>query len=82
LTAPSERVLEATLKSYGQDRARVHDARGRFTGLYRHVLKVFLVDPLGDVRNIYSTGSLVPQVMVNDIKTVLADKTAGQQQVR
>ena len=36
----------------------------------------------GNVRNIYSTGSLVPQVMVNDIKTVLAEKSAGQPDVR
>lgn len=82
LTASSEQVLKATLRSFGQDRAKVYDERGRFTGRYRHVLKVFLVDPLGDVRNIYSTGSLVPQVMVNDIKTVLADKTTGRPDVR
>jgi cytochrome oxidase Cu insertion factor (SCO1/SenC/PrrC family) len=78
LTAPSEQVLGATLKSFGQDRAKVYNERGRFTGRYRHVLKVFLVDQAGNVRNIYSTGSLVPQVMVNDIKTVLADETAGR----
>jgi len=82
LTASSEHVLKATLRSFGQDRAKVYDERGRFTGLYRHVLKVFLVDREGQVRNIYSTGSLVPQVMVNDIKTVLADKTAGRPDAR
>src|SRR5574337_692867 len=82
LTAPSERVLRAALKSYGQDRARIYDADGRFTGRYRHVLKVFLVDQAGQVRNIYSTGSLVPQVMLNDIKTVLATTPAGRPDVR
>jgi len=81
LTAPSPRVLKTVLNSYGQDRARVYDEDGRFTGRYRHVLKVFLVDQVGQVRNIYSTGSLVPQVIVNDIKTVLADKTIGRQEV-
>src|SRR5574341_2580193 len=75
LTAPSQQALKVALESYGQDRAKVYDEAGRFTGRYRHVLKVFLVDREGQVRNIYSTGSLVPQVMVNDIKTVLADKT-------
>jgi len=73
LTAPSERVLERVLESYGQDRAPVHDDRGRFTGRYRHVLKVFLVDGDGRIRNIYSTGFLVPDVVVNDIKTVLLE---------
>lgn len=82
LTASSEQVLKATLRSFGQDRVKVYDERGRFTGRYRHVLKVFLVDQAGQVRNIYSTGSLVPQVMVNDIKTVLADKTAASPDIR
>jgi cytochrome c peroxidase len=49
----------------------VYDERGRFTGRYSHVLKVFLVDRAGDIRNVYSAGFLVPDVVVNDIKTVL-----------
>ncbi|HWR21462.1 MAG TPA: SCO family protein [Verrucomicrobiae bacterium] len=82
LTAPSEQALRTALESYGQDRVKIYDENGRFTGRYRHVLKVFLVDQSGQVRNIYSTGSLVPQVMVNDIKTVLAEKAAGRGQLR
>lgn len=80
LTAPSRQVLKTMLESYGQDRVGIYDEDGRFTGRYRHVLKVFLVDQEGQVRNIYSAGSLVPQVMVNDIKTVLAKKTTGRQE--
>ena len=71
MTAPSTRVLEDMLESYGQDRAPVYDSRGRFTGRYSHVLKVFLVDRAGDIRNVYSAGFLVPDLVVNDIKTVL-----------
>ncbi|MBZ0160130.1 MAG: SCO family protein [bacterium] len=78
LTAPSEQALRTVLESYGQDRVKVYDENGRFTGRYRHVLKVFLLDQAGNVRNIYSAGSLVPQVMVNDIKTVLAASTADR----
>jgi len=73
MTAPSTRVLGDMLESYGQDRAPVYDERGRFTGRYSHVLKVFLVDRAGDIRNVYSAGFLVPDLMVNDIKTVLSD---------
>ncbi len=73
MTAPSTRVLGDMLESYGQDRAPVYDRRGRFTGRYSHVLKVFLVDRAGDIRNIYSAGFLVPELVVNDIKTVLSD---------
>ena len=71
MTAPSSRVLEDVLEGYGQDRAPVYDSRGRFTGRFSHVLKVFLVDRAGDIRNIYSAGFLVPDLVVNDIKTVL-----------
>ena len=71
--APADaRELDRLLRSYGQDRTPVYDERGRFTGRYRHVLKVFLVDRDGRIRNVYSTGFLVPQVVLNDIKTVLA----------
>ena len=72
MIAPSSRALEGVLESYGQDRAPVYDPRGRFTGRYSHVLKVFLVDREGDIRNIYSAGFLVPDLVVNDIKTILA----------
>src|SRR5574337_531261 len=82
LAAPSRQVLKMALESYGQDRAKVYDEAGRFTGRYRHVLKVFLVDREGQVRNIYSTGSLVPQVMINDIKTVLAEHSVGRGMTR
>jgi cytochrome c peroxidase len=71
MTAPSMRVLGDMLESYGQDRSPLYDERGRFTGRYSHVLKVFLVDRAGDIRNVYSAGFLVPDVVVNDIKTVL-----------
>lgn len=47
LTAPSQQVLKMALESYGQDRAKIYDEAGRFTGRYRHVLKVFLVDGEG-----------------------------------
>jgi protein SCO1/2 len=73
LTAPSGRVLDAVLESYGQDRTPERDARGRPTGRIRHVLKVFLVDREGYLRNVYSAGFLVPELVLNDIRTVLGD---------
>lgn len=73
MTAQSERALGRVLESYGQDRAPTYDERGRFTGRYRHVLKVFLVDRDGQIRNVYSAGFLVPELVVNDIKTVLGE---------
>lgn len=74
MSAPSGRILDDMLESYGQDRAPVYDERGRFTGRYRHVLKVFLVDQDGYIRNVYSAGFLVADLVVNDIKTVLHER--------
>ena len=74
MSAPSGRVLGDLLESYGQDRAPVYDERGRFTGRYSHVLKVFLVDQDGYIRNVYSAGFLVADLVVNDIKTVLHER--------
>ena len=38
-----------------------------------HVLKVFLVDGAGRIRNVYSTGFLDARILVNDLLTVLAE---------
>ena len=38
-----------------------------------HMLKVFLIDRNGWVREIYTSSFLVPQVMVNDVQTLLLE---------
>ena len=42
-------------------------------GALSHVLKVFLIDRRGSVREIYSTSFLHTQVLLNDIKTLLLE---------
>ena len=41
------------------------------------MLKLFLIDGHGIVREIYSLAYLQPQVMLNDIKTLALDESAG-----
>jgi len=41
------------------------------------VLKVFLIDPRGSIREIYSTSFLSPQVVLNDIRTLLIEQGAA-----
>jgi protein SCO1/2 len=36
-------------------------------------LKLFLIDPRGSVREIHSTSFLQPQVLLNDIRTLLLE---------
>jgi hypothetical protein len=60
----------------GQDpaaRAVEHDERGRPTRTINHMLKVFLIDRFGVVREIYSAAFLIPEVVLNDIKTLRAE---------
>ena len=39
----------------------------------RHVLKVFLVDDQRRVRNVYSTGMMDVRLVMNDLRTVIAE---------
>ena len=71
LTAASERDLGAVLDDFGQPVAKLRWDDGTWTGFYRHVLKVFLVDAENRVRNVYSAGFLEPEVILNDLRTVL-----------
>ncbi len=70
LTARSGAELEPVLEDYGQDVLALVDARGHATGLLRHVLKVFLVDARGQVRNIYSAGFLSEDLLLRDLRTL------------
>ena len=73
LTTRSVRTLLPLLEGFGQDVAVEHDELGRPTRTINHMLKVFLIDRSGVVREIYSAAFLIPEVVLNDIKTLLAE---------
>jgi cytochrome oxidase Cu insertion factor (SCO1/SenC/PrrC family) len=83
LTAESEAAIQPVLAAYGQDALRLASAGAepaRPASLMRHVLKVFLVDSFGDVRNIYSTGFLSSEMLLTDVRTLrFEDETTGSQ---
>jgi protein SCO1 len=70
LTAGRVRELLPVLDDFGQDVSVDVDENGRATRTLHHMLKMFLIDPAGEVREIYSLAFLQPQVMFNDIKTL------------
>jgi len=77
LTTERPRTLIPLLDGFGQDVRVELDAYGRPAGPLAHVLKVFLIDARGVVREIYTTSYLYPEVILNDIKTLrLEDGTA------
>jgi cytochrome c peroxidase len=71
LTARDDATLAPLLADFGQRVERLRGADGAWTGLFRHVLKVFLIDETRRVRNVYSVGFLHADLVLNDLRTVL-----------
>jgi cytochrome oxidase Cu insertion factor (SCO1/SenC/PrrC family) len=78
LTAADAPRIAPVLAAFGQDALPLVDPRGRGIGLFRHVLKVFLVDAEGGVRNVYSSGFLSPELLLVDARTVLLEGEAAR----
>lgn len=77
LTTRSPRDLSPLLDGFGQDVRAPTDAAAASVGpALAHVLKVFLIDPYGVVREIYTTSYLFPQVVLNDIETLQLEAAA------
>ncbi|MCI1191020.1 SCO family protein [Calidifontimicrobium sp. SYSU G02091] len=70
LTTYSVRFLKPILDGFGQDVEVELDADGQPTRTLTHLLKVFLIDERGRVREIYSAAFLQPEVMLNDLRTL------------
>jgi len=68
LTTRSARELMPLVQGFGQDVRVTRNGRE-----LSHVLKVFLIDRGGDVREIYSSSFLHPEVVLNDIETLLME---------
>ncbi len=70
LTAMDDASLRPVLADFGQDAVWIPGGKNAPDAL-RHVLKVFLVDAAGDVRQIYSTGFLDLRLVLADLETLL-----------
>ena len=73
VTTKSRAELESILEGYGQavdKRPNPADPQGP---LY-HILRVFLIDREGRIRNIYSSGTLDPRLVIADVKTLLLEE--------
>jgi protein SCO1 len=71
LTSRSVKQLLPVLDDFGQDVSVEVDERGQPTRALHHMLKMFLIDRHGAVREIYSLAFLQPEVIANDIDTLL-----------
>src|SRR5881409_30294 len=77
LTTRGEDDLRPLLEDFGQPVAKLRFADGRWSGLFRHVLKVFLLDRENRVRNVYSVGFIGPELVLNDVRTLLREADAS-----
>jgi cytochrome c peroxidase len=70
-TTSGQAELQPLLADFDQSVAKLHFPDGRWSGLFRHVLKVFLLDEQNRVRNIYSVGFLDSDLVLTDLRTLL-----------
>lgn len=80
LTGATSEELQPILADFNQPVAKLWHEDGSWSGVFRHVLKVFLLDSEHQVRNIYSTGFFNSQLVLNDIETVLLEDQRARQQ--
>jgi cytochrome oxidase Cu insertion factor (SCO1/SenC/PrrC family) len=78
-TAKSRADLKSILDAYGQAVDKRRDAKDPRGPLY-HILRVFLVDREGRIRNIYSSGTLDPRLLLADVKTLLLEEAKVSKQ--
>jgi cytochrome oxidase Cu insertion factor (SCO1/SenC/PrrC family) len=79
LTTRSARELMPVLEGFGQDiRYTIDRSTGKPRRELSHVLKVFLIDRAGFVREIYSSMFLHPKTVLNDIETLVLEERAAR----
>jgi cytochrome oxidase Cu insertion factor (SCO1/SenC/PrrC family) len=77
VTARRVPELLSVLDDFGQDVSVEMDENGRATRTLHHMLKMFLIDAHGEVREIYTLAFLQPQMMFNDIKTLALEEVSA-----
>lgn len=70
-TTRSRRELEPILRGYGQNLSP------RPSGVINHLLRVYLIDRRGRVRNIYGLEFLDPRLLLVDVRTLLLEEAAA-----
>ena len=72
-TAKSRAELDSILNGYGQAVDRRSNPADPQGPLY-HIMRAFLIDREGRIRNIYSSATLDPRLVLADVKTLLLEE--------
>ena len=73
VTTRSQAELQPILDAYGQTVDKKLDPNDP-TGPLNHTLRVFLVDSNGNIRNIYSSGTLDLRLVLADVRTLMMEQ--------
>lgn len=73
LTTASQGELKPILRDYQQTVVRDRNSKPGQPAKFSHLLRVYLIDESRSVRNIYSLSFLHPDILVNDVKTLLME---------
>jgi len=73
VTTQSQTELQPILAAYGQA-VNPKENPNDPTGPLNHTLRVFLVDARGNIRNIYSSGTLDLRLVLADVKTLMLEQ--------
>jgi protein SCO1/2 len=76
VTAKSRPDLEPILAAYDQAVDKKSNPADPQGPLY-HTMRVFLIDREGRIRNIYSSGTLDPRLVLADVKTLLLEESSA-----
>lgn len=77
LTTANAEDLRPILSAYGQQVDRRKDPNHEL-GPYSHLLRVYLIDRQGMIRNVYSSGLLDPRLVLTDVRTLLMEENVAR----
>jgi cytochrome oxidase Cu insertion factor (SCO1/SenC/PrrC family) len=75
ITTRSQAELQPILEAYGQTVDKRKNPAHPL-GPLNHIVRVYLIDRDGNIRNIYSTGTLDPRLVLADIRSLLLEEGA------
>lgn len=80
ITTRSSEQLAPILSAYRQDIVRLTALTPTGANEISHLLRVYLVDAKNNIRNIYSVSFLHADILINDVRTLLAEQSQQPEQ--
>ncbi len=79
LTSKSEQEIRPILKAYQQSVIADDAASNNERNTFSHILRVYLIDREKQIRNIYNVSFLHPDILVNDVLTLIQEEAQAEQ---